>query len=492
MQSDELGLLITALGKKDSGFYLVEAPDNTTLYDLMIKIKVALGRSGKSTAVIDFSKRGPVESISEFVSQTVDRNSNAQVLFLKNLVPLKKDDAIEFLRKLNHAREAIYALNRNFVFLVYPYLTDLIMKYARDLFSWIPQRYSFEGQPFTPRDLARSLRMEEHPKFVGDTDRIYINQLIDLFKEQLKEAAGDPELTIQITGSLADLYHQGGDYEREIPLRLQLMEYHIGDEVKHAEALVGLADAYAWSNGDEGREKAITLYGEALNTLTPERNKRVYANALCRLGETRSRLMHGNRDKNQLAALENWSEALKVVTKSDNPVEYASIMWNLGFAYSQWATGDVRSNQESAVHCLQEALDFYTPHDFPVPNAILKVQLGLALSKLGIGNTGNHFQRAISFIREALSVLTYDTFKNPYAHAQLSLGYLYLLLPIGIRAENLKESRLAFEAALKVYTPESFPEEYAYTMKGLHTVMAELARQDQEKEEWEDKVSEAQ
>ena len=39
MKSKELGLLINALNNKDSGFYLVEAPDNTTLDDLMLKIK---------------------------------------------------------------------------------------------------------------------------------------------------------------------------------------------------------------------------------------------------------------------------------------------------------------------------------------------------------------------------------------------------------------------------------------------------------------------
>ena len=47
LNPEELGILIHALKNKESGFYLVEAGDRSILEDIIIKIKVALGQSGK-------------------------------------------------------------------------------------------------------------------------------------------------------------------------------------------------------------------------------------------------------------------------------------------------------------------------------------------------------------------------------------------------------------------------------------------------------------
>ncbi|MBF0551875.1 MAG: hypothetical protein HQK60_15240 [Deltaproteobacteria bacterium] len=475
MQSDDLGLLITALSKKDSGFYLVDAPDNATLGDLVVKIKAALKKEGKNSAVLDFSNRGPAESISEFVARTVEKEPGVQIWFLKNMAFPEREVTVDFLRNLNHAREAVYALNRNFVFLVYPHIAELMMKHARDLFSWIPQRYSFEGQPFTPRDLAMSLRMEEKLRFVGDKDMEYIRQLIDLFKEQLQEAAEDQELTARIKESLADLYRLAEDYEDEILLRLQLVDFYSREETKHAEALVNLADAYVLSDDEERRKEAIALYNRALETFGPERNRPECADALIGLGMANIALASGDREKNLQDCIKYLRQASRSASRNDNPTKLIFATIFMGSAYYLLSKSDENTHLQTALDCFEEGLNIQSPEDIPVLKALLKYELGKCLYEAGPGKSGEKYERARSLIEDSLTILTVDAFSEHHANGQFLLGIIYRSLPTGNAAENLKKSRAAFKAALKIYTPKNFRSAYEEVMKELKYVSVSLA-----------------
>ncbi len=268
-----MGLLINALKNKEVGFFLVEVQDNRVLDDVALKIKVALGRAEKKTAVIDFLERGN-ESIPAFVGNRVKASADVQVFFIRNLEAAGGESPANLLRQLNMSRESIYYLNKNFVFFVYPDFGRLFTIFARDLFSWIPHRYGFEGGYMPPGEFAGSLKMEESVKFRGDRDRKYLLELIELYGKQLEEAPDDRAFKVQnIIVPLADLYHEIGDIQKELPLREEITEFHKkSSKDKYADALNNLGLAYGnLPIGDRGENlrKAIEAFREALKIYTP-------------------------------------------------------------------------------------------------------------------------------------------------------------------------------------------------------------------------------
>ena len=72
MNPIELGLLINALKNKDQGFFLVEVDSIDTLNDLMLKIKIAMGRARKKTAIISFSEKDRQDTIITFIQNKID------------------------------------------------------------------------------------------------------------------------------------------------------------------------------------------------------------------------------------------------------------------------------------------------------------------------------------------------------------------------------------------------------------------------------------
>lgn len=268
MNTNELGLLIHAVRNKDAGFYLVECADNVVQDDLILKMKVALGRSGKKTAVLDFAEKKKDETVIDFINSRVNASPDVHVFFIRNLEEAADDNPENFLRQLNQSRESIYSFRKNFVFLIYPGLAKVFTAFARDLFSWIPHRFRFEEGRVTPREFGQSLRMDERVRFKGDKDRKHIGELIGLYEKQLKEAPGDESFRMEnIIEPLAGLYEEIGDYEKEIPLRLEVAHFYRGDRDRYAGAMNNLGIAY-WSlpTGDRGEnlKKAIEAYEEAL------------------------------------------------------------------------------------------------------------------------------------------------------------------------------------------------------------------------------------
>ena len=67
----------------------------------------------------------------------------------------------------------------------------------RIFFSWIPQRYKFEGGGITPREFGQSLRIEEKIRFKGDKDRRHLEEIIKLYEGQLRESYEDPDFRIK-------------------------------------------------------------------------------------------------------------------------------------------------------------------------------------------------------------------------------------------------------------------------------------------------------
>ncbi|MCK5266699.1 MAG: hypothetical protein KAR07_00900, partial [Spirochaetes bacterium] len=283
MIDDELALLINALKNKGTGFFLVEAPDDATHDDLMDKIKNALeSYEDKKTAVIYLLEKLPAQSIFSFVRDFVESFYDRQIFFIRNFEIAAGNTPENFLSELNFSRETLYSLNRNFIFMMTPDFAGLFMRYARDIFSWIPYRFRFEGKDIGFQKPVRPIYAEEEVEIEDNKDRKYVRELIDLYEEQLQEALDDPKFSVKnIIKPLADLYKEYGNYDKELSCRQQIAAFYkeMGG-AEYAESLVkfGVAQHNLSAGGqaenthpEEGMQKAIDAFKEALKVYTLEK-----------------------------------------------------------------------------------------------------------------------------------------------------------------------------------------------------------------------------
>jgi tetratricopeptide (TPR) repeat protein len=356
---DELALLINALKNKGTGFFLVEAPDDATHDDLMDKIKNALeSYEDKKTAVIYLLEKFPAQSIFSFVRDFVESFYDRQIFFIRNFEIAAGNTPENFLRELNLSRETLDSLNRNFIFMMNPDFAGLFMRYAKDIFSWIPYRYRFAGKDIGFQKPVCPVCAKEKIKIEDDKDRKYILELIDLYEEQLQEALDNPKFSVKnILKPLADLYNKDGDYDKELSCRQQIAAF------------------YKETGGAE------------------------YAESLVKLGVTQYNLSAGGQagnahpEEGMQRAIEAFREALKIYTLEKFPVEYAQTMNNLGIAcWELWAGTMVAQNEnlQNAISAYKEALKIYNTKDFPVECAETQYNLELAYRELpDDSKTGN-------------------------------------------------------------------------------------------------------
>ena len=394
---DELALLINSLKNKGAGFCIVEAPDDKTHDDLMDKIKNALRRyEDKKTAVIYLLEKLPAQSIFSFVRDFVESFYDRQIFFIRNLEIAAGNTPENFLSELNFSRESLYSLNRNFIFMMNPDFAGLFMRYARDIFSWIPYRFRFEGKDIGFQKPVRPIYAEEEVEIEDNKDRKYVRELIDLYEEQLQEALDDPKFSVKnIIKPLANLYNEIGDYDKELSCRQQIAAFYkeIGD-TEYAESLVKLGVAYhnlsaggqSWStHPEEGIQKAIEVFKKALDVYTLEKFSVEYAQTMNNLGAAYRDLQTGNAIENLKKAIEVFKETLKVFTLKKFPVEYAQTMNNLGIAYWESPADNIidkNKNLQNAVSAYKDALKIYNTKDFSVEYDETQYNLELASREL--------------------------------------------------------------------------------------------------------------
>lgn len=353
---DELALLINSLKNKGAGFCIVEAPDDATHDDLMDKIKNALRLyEDKKTAVIYLLEKPPAQSIFSFVRDFVESFYDRQIFFIRNLEIAAGNTPENFLSELNFSRETLDSLDRNFIFMMNPDFAGLFMRYAKDIFSWIPHRYRFEGKDIGFQKPVRPIYAKEEVKIEDEKDRKYLLELIDLYEEQLREALDDPKFSVKnILKPLADLYKEYADYEKELSCRQQIAAFYkkIGS-TEYAESLVKLGVA----------QHNLSAGGQAGNTHPEE-----------------------SRQK----AIEAFKGALKIYTLEKFPVEYAQTMNNLGIAYWESPADnliDKNKNLQNAISAYKEALKIYNTKDFSVEYSETQYNLELAYRKLPSDST---------------------------------------------------------------------------------------------------------
>lgn len=345
MTADELGLLLVVLRHKAHGFYLVEAPDEPSLDDLTVKIRAALAPM-KRTGTIPFTGFSPdgAVSVTRFVQTAVEVEPNTSVFFLRHLEGASSGDPSRIMAQLNYARENLFALERNFLFLLTPDMGNLFRRHAPDLFSWIPHKYAFASTYIPPRELARSVQLEENVRFKGDRDRKYLKELIDLYERQLAEAPEDDAYRIpHIVVPLADLYEEYGDYERELPLRQRIHAFYVNDPLRRAEELHKLGNNYLnFPKGSraENIEKSIRCYKQSLEVRTRENMPVLWAATMVNIANAYQERIQGSRSENLEKAIHCYEQVLEVTTRESMIMDWARVIINLANAYQDRISGD--------------------------------------------------------------------------------------------------------------------------------------------------------
>ena len=394
--------MINSLKNKGAGFCIVEAPDDATHDDLMDKIKNALRLyEDKKTAVIYLLEKPPAQSIFSFVRDFVESFYDRQIFFIRNLEIAAGNTPENFLSELNFSRETLDSLDRNFIFMMNPDFAGLFMRYAKDIFSWIPHRYRFEGKDIGFQKPVRPIYAKEEVKIEDEKDRKYLLELIDLYEEQLREALDDPKFSVKnILKPLADLYKEYADYEKELSCRQQIAAFYkkIGS-TEYAESLVklGVAQHNLSAGGqagnthpEESRQKAIEAFKGALKIYTLEKFPVEYAETMNNLGALYRDLPTGASAENLQKAIEAFKGALKIYTLEKFPVEYAQTMNNLGIAYWESPADnliDKNKNLQNAISTYKEALKIYNTKDFSVEYSETQYNLELAYRKLPSDST---------------------------------------------------------------------------------------------------------
>ncbi len=475
MKLDDLGMLILTLKHKDSGFYLVEAPDNPTLDGLALKITAAMGLARKRTAEIDFSemKARTGKSVTRFVREAVNENPDTRIFYFRNMgAILENDSARRFLINLNHAREGIHDLKRNFIFMVYPDTADLLRKHAPDLLSWIPHKYRFESEYATPREFAESVQLDENVHVVGDKDRKSIKELIELYEMQLDKSPDDEIYRIEnILKPLADLYRLYGANSREVPVREEIVQfYKLAGSNKYANALVSLGTVYLNTlngNSPDNIEKAITILQEALKLNTRENMPLDWANTMTLIGDAYRRRIRGDRVKNIEEAIRCYERAMEVKTRDGLPVEWAGTMVNLANAYSARIRGNRADNIEEAIGSYEQALEGLTRNAKPVEWANTMNNLANAYSSRIRGDRADNIEEAIRCYEQAMEVLTHDAMPVEWGVTKMNLANAYYTRIRGDRADNIEKAIRGYEEALEVTPRDAMSTKWVEARKNL-------------------------
>jgi hypothetical protein len=131
-------------------------------------------------------------------------------------------------------------------------------------------------------------------------------------------------------------------------------------------------DAYALVKIHEGRDSEgfdnqINAYNESLNVISPQTNKKLYAEIQNGIG-TSYFLDNPNNITNIEKSIQHYKLAL-AYTDQNNPFEYAKILKLLGDSYADLGTyKDKKENFEKAKNAYNTYLTIYTS-DYPIPFA---------------------------------------------------------------------------------------------------------------------------
>jgi tetratricopeptide (TPR) repeat protein len=478
----ELGLLINALRNKEQGLFLVEVDGTDTLNDLLLKLKVAAGQAGKRLATLSFTGFSAGKTVANYIEQQGVLLDGVQIVCLSNFIsPLQNDASTHVFRLLNQAREYFQRQGKNWLFLLSPAEHTALRVHARDLYSWIPQRFVLHGGIASPREFSHALRMQENLRFHGDKDRAYLGELIALYEAQLQVAPEDQKYRItKIVTPLADLYKESEQYEQELPLRREILDFW--QDQGETQALGRGLNNYATclcrlpvGDRTENLYLAISIYQEALVLFAKKSYRFEYAMIQNNLGCAYAGLPMGYLVENLPQAINAYQEALSIYTKEAFPVQYAMTQNNLGNAYADLHAGDRAENLRQAIAAYQQTLIIYTKEAFPIQYATTRYNLGSVYENIPGGDRFENLQKAISAYLDALTILTKETFPVQYAEIQNNLGNAYESLPVGDRVENLKKSLISYQEALCIFTKEAFPQQHD-TVSGRLEKAQELLR----------------
>jgi tetratricopeptide (TPR) repeat protein len=235
--------------------------------------------------------------------------------------------------------------------------------------------------------------------------------------------------------------------------------------------LICLGDSYFEA---KEREKALSVYEDALKTLRRESDPEVWARAQYNLGRVYGTRLCGDRADNVERELEAYAAVLTAISPDALPAQWGSTQTLVALGYLGRVRGDRAENVERAIGASESALDLIAPSDFPVEWASAHNALGRAYEERVRGNRADNIERAIAAYEAALTVRTRKAYPDVWATTQISLAGTYSDRLRGNKADTVERAIALCEAVLEVITRED-PTTWAVAQATLGMAYAERA-----------------
>ncbi|MFM7476713.1 MAG: tetratricopeptide repeat protein, partial [Microcystis aeruginosa] len=156
----------------------------------------------------------------------------------------------------------------------------------------------------------------------------------------------------------------------------------------------------------ENLEKAIELYGQALEVRTRKNFPVDWAMTLNNLASAYINRIRGDRAENLEKAIELYGQALEIKTRKNFPIDWAGTLNNLASVYSNRILGDRAENLEKAIKLYEQALEVYTRENFPENWAISQPNLANAYRERVLGERKDNLEQAIDLHNQAAQIFT--------------------------------------------------------------------------------------
>jgi len=199
---------------------------------------------------------------------------------------------------------------------------------------------------------------------------------------------------------------------------------------------------------DEDLERYVERHQEALAQLK-ESDPAKWAKMMADLGFVYQRRRWRNQEGLERAIL-FFAEALTVIRPESDPIRWARVGTSLGALYQNRVRGDREANRESAIALLERALTILKWAADPIQWALVTARLARAYQDRLRGQPDENLERAITLFEEALTSVPEESARVERAEIMRSLAQAYSHRVRGEPLENLRRAIALYEGALKM------------------------------------------
>ncbi|MBF0464228.1 MAG: tetratricopeptide repeat protein [Nitrospirae bacterium] len=430
--------LLIYLQNIDVSFVIVEVNEPARQEAIVAELTAAL--SGRKITTVNLQDTDVSTGYLTEIRKHIDINPSVEILLILNIHKVKMesaDDATALLTNMNLSRELYLKLNKVLVFFLPTYFVDLVIKTAKDFFSYVSITFKFldvDKQPFmelsSPEEYFNEQEVNNRILFLENTLNTYklterergkvfydlgenyrkvykYDTALKNYSKSLKivQEIGDKQGEGAALNNIGQIYHAIGDYETAYKYLRESLEIskEIGNEQGIGVALDNIGQIYH-IRGDY--DSALTYYKYGLEILKNV-DKKGEGTAL----NSNGLIYYAKGDYD--TALKYLFESLKVRREIGDKKGEGITLSNIGEIYR------VKSDYESALKYLLESLKITREIGD-------KKQEGITLNNISqIHNVKGDHNSTLEYLLESLKIKKEIKDILGYARSLFNLAMLY-------------------------------------------------------------------